>query len=158
MNKKYFLTAAIIWMIFIFMGSSQPAVKQDVKPFIAGFISEQQLEKWLPAFEFPYANYTVTSKKPYDAVEFFIRKTAHITEYFILSVLWQGALGPVTWLESLPAVAISILFAGSDELHQTFVIGRTGHIHDVLVDSLGILLGMAFYLSYVKAKRNKINC
>ena len=36
------------------------------------------------------------------------------------------------------AVFISVLYAASDELHQSFVPGRTASTGDVLVDALGV--------------------
>ena len=52
-----------------------------------------------------------------------IRKLAHFTEYLILC----------------------ILYAFTDEYHQTFINGRTGQILDVLIDSSGSLLGSGIY-------------
>src|SRR3954465_6259180 len=45
-----------------------------------------------------------------------LRKGAHVTEYAILGALLLRAVGGV-----LPAFAIGILYAGTDELHQSFV-------------------------------------
>ena len=36
----------------------------------------------------------------------------------------------------------SVLYASSDEFHQTFVPGRDGNIVDVLIDSSGALVGI----------------
>ena len=36
----------------------------------------------------------------------------------------------------------SVLYASSDEFHQTFVVGRDGNIVDVLIDSSGTLVGI----------------
>ena len=36
----------------------------------------------------------------------------------------------------------SIIYASSDEFHQTFVPGRDGNIVDVLIDSSGALVGI----------------
>lgn len=67
-----------------------------------------------------------------------LRKIAHIGSYFLLTVLWLRALAPHTG-RALPwAVAISLLFAISDEYHQTFVEGRHGSPVDVGIDSVGI--------------------
>ena len=37
---------------------------------------------------------------------------------------------------------IAVIYAGSDELHQTFVGGRSGRPLDVLIDSIGIVLAV----------------
>ena len=36
----------------------------------------------------------------------------------------------------------SIIYASSDEFHQSFVVGRDGNIIDVLIDSSGALVGI----------------
>lgn len=72
-------------------------------------------------------------------VDLILRKGAHVTEFLILAVLIHKALGfrHRLWL----TMVIGILYAASDEWHQTFISGRTGAITDVLIDSVGIVLG-----------------
>jgi VanZ family protein len=72
---------------------------------------------------------------------FVIRKIAHFSEYFALTLLWWWALRTQIGGRRalLPAVAIAIGYAVTDEIHQTFVSGRTGTPRDVLIDSVGVL-------------------
>jgi VanZ family protein len=69
------------------------------------------------------------------------RKLTHFSEYFVLMGLWWWALETriggrrALWL----ALAITIGYAVSDEIHQTFVDGRVGTWRDVLIDSAGAL-------------------
>ena len=66
---------------------------------------------------------------------------AHFTEYFVLASLWAWALLPLLGLRALAiAGAISVLYAISDEFHQSFVPGRDSDPVDVLVDTLGIAI------------------
>ncbi len=44
------------------------------------------------------------------------------------------------------SLIIGILYAISDEIHQLFVPGRSGKVTDVIIDSLGILTGIVFFL------------
>lgn len=74
--------------------------------------------------------------------DFTLRKSAHVTEYFLLTILASYSLKK-TFHKSkkaiiLLAIIISLLFAVSDEFHQTFVFGREGKIQDVIIDSVGI--------------------
>ena len=75
-----------------------------------------------------------------------VRKLAHVTEYFILSLLLFRALrgGQTTtwkmawfWICLLSVVA----FACLDEFHQSFVKGREARLGDVGFDTLGGLIG-----------------
>jgi len=91
----------------------------------------------------------VTWKQPYDFVEFFIRKGAHVTEYAILAFLVIRTLLAMRW-ERWRAIVIgaviSVAYAASDEWHQSFVPNRTGHAIDVAVDSIGVVLVVLLFL------------
>jgi VanZ family protein len=50
------------------------------------------------------------------------------------------------------AFALAVLYAASDEFHQTFVEGRVGAIHDVAIDAIGAAIGIALYRS-ARARR-----
>jgi VanZ family protein len=66
-----------------------------------------------------------------------LRKIAHAAEFAVLGLLLQRALGR----EGL-AVALGIAYAASDELHQHFVPGRQGAPVDVLIDAVGVFVGV----------------
>jgi VanZ family protein len=66
-----------------------------------------------------------------------LRKSAHLTEYAILAALLWRATGRYG-----PALVLAVAYAGSDELHQTFVRGRHGSPVDVGVDTIGMLVGL----------------
>ena len=67
-----------------------------------------------------------------------LRKLAHACVFGALTLLWLRALGPLTARALLWAAVISLLFAISDEYHQTFVSGRNGSPLDVAIDAVGI--------------------
>jgi len=70
-----------------------------------------------------------------------IRKLAHVTEYALLLALWWRALA-TKWSNRralASALAIVILYAITDEWHQTFVNGRSGRPLDVGIDLVGAL-------------------
>lgn len=69
-----------------------------------------------------------------------LRKLAHMAEYGLLVFLWWRALrGPLAERAAVAlAVAISLVYAGTDEFHQSFVEGRHGTPVDVLVDLVGM--------------------
>jgi VanZ family protein len=71
------------------------------------------------------------------------RKVAHFSEYLLLTVLWAWALRPVT-AHAIPIAALlALLYAFSDEFHQTFVEGRTGTLRDVAIDAFGVAVAVA---------------
>jgi VanZ family protein len=66
-----------------------------------------------------------------------LRKLAHATEYALLGILLLRA----TRRADL-AFALGVLYAASDEFHQTFVRGRHGTPVDVAIDAVGIAVGL----------------
>jgi VanZ family protein len=70
-----------------------------------------------------------------------LRKLAHVTEYAVLTALCWRALRALDVSRPLVvAVGIALLYAASDEFHQTFVDGRSGTPVDVLIDSVGMAI------------------
>jgi VanZ family protein len=81
-------------------------------------------------------------------LDFGIKKTAHFTEYFILAWLMFRSLRQsikfgLTALLTL-TLTLTVLYAASDEYHQTFIVGREGRPRDVLIDSVGALTACFF--------------
>ncbi|MFN0203426.1 MAG: VanZ family protein [Bacteroidia bacterium] len=73
---------------------------------------------------------------------FLVRKLAHVTEYFILFLFVSRAQKHYfPTLSSLYLMLFCLLYAASDEYHQTFIFGRVGCLSDVGVDMLGVILG-----------------
>ena len=69
----------------------------------------------------------------------------HFTEYAILATLWFWALAPSMSLRAaaLTAWGICVLYAISDEWHQSFVPDRDSDPVDVLVDACGAATAVA---------------
>lgn len=77
-----------------------------------------------------------------------IRKTAHFTEFFVLSVLvvWAQRAGrPIPWLPRwmVNALLLVAAYASLDEFHQSFSTARTPSFADTGVDILGGAVGQA---------------
>ena len=75
------------------------------------------------------------------AIHGLVRKTAHVTEYGILAMLWFRTLTHAAGLR-VPtgvwlALVISVATAVVDESHQATIPSRTGSAADVLLDSFG---------------------
>jgi VanZ family protein len=68
------------------------------------------------------------------------RKLGHVTGYALLTAAWAWALRGVVERPILWAVCISLAYACTDELHQTFVRGRTGTTVDVGIDAIGMAI------------------
>ena len=85
-----------------------------------------------------------TIATPFDAgYDFTFKQLAHVTEYGILTVLLFSALRVHITHKGhalLTAVLVAVLYACSDEWHQTFVPGREGRLRDVGIDAVGAVV------------------
>ena len=107
-------------------------------------VSASALRPWLPValwaaviFAFSSIPSLGTGLGTWDLV---LRKLAHTTEYAILGALLLRALG-----RPAVAVALGALYAVSDEVHQSFVRGRHGAWYDVLIDTVGVTIGVLLW-------------
>lgn len=102
---------------------------------------------WMAAIFVLSANPSVaTSLEP--VYDFSVKKLAHVVVYGILTALLFGALRLHMRRKVyavLFAAVIALLYAFSDEWHQTFVPGRSGSLRDVGFDALGVLGGTLWF-------------
>jgi VanZ family protein len=103
--------------------------------------SSRALSLWLPVVIWAAVIFTLSSIPGlgtglgvWDTV---LRKGAHMAEYAILGALLLRALG-----RELPALAVGLAYAISDEIHQHFVSGRHASPVDVLIDMVGVAIGV----------------
>ncbi|KRE48187.1 VanZ family protein [Paenibacillus sp. Soil724D2] len=160
----FFLIAAVLWMAFIFLKSAESYQQQSLRPMLESKLSGVQLMNLFPHWEFSYDHQKISWQDPIGVIEFFIRKAGHVSEYAVLALLWSLALlaKPVKVVMALlTSSIISLVYAASDEWHQTFVKDRTGHGIDVAVDAIGILLAILLVLVVLwirtRIKRRKIS-
>ena len=135
---------AVLWMAVIFFFSSQP--KEE-----SGMVSEEVSESLLNVTGW-FFRLNIDEERVHEvirALERFVRKGAHMTEFAVLAVLlylWIGRWQMQRLRRYGIAVLLAVLYAGSDEFHQLFVEGRAGLVSDVLVDGTGAALGLALFI------------
>ena len=137
MTHKILSTLLVIsWMFLIFMFSHQPATESAT--LSGGIINT--LENLLNA--------------NLDFIHTPLRKGAHITVYFFLGAFLVNMYCHYTNTPKtiiILALITSILYAISDELHQTFIPGRSGEVLDVIYDTLGASFGIII-MYYLKQR------
>jgi hypothetical protein len=78
-----------------------------------------------------------------ETVYIMIRKFGHWFVYAVLFLLTRRAIfvsfPGARRTASIPAFLFCLLYAASDEWHQTFVPGRAGRLYDVCIDAVGAL-------------------
>lgn len=146
MKKKLSIVLLIIWMIVIFAFSSAEADKSTNS-------SDQVINTFIEIKDKITDNKTSDYDKEIitNNLTYIVRKTAHVTEYLILAILMYNALYNFNINNIKLAFLLSVIYSCTDEFHQLFVPGRTGRLVDVLIDSIGIIIGLYLY----KIKINK---
>ena len=150
MKKTISFIVLILWMIVIFSFSSADANKSTGT-------SDKVITTMIEIKDKITNNETPNNEKEIIVKNssFYIRKLAHITEYLILGFLMFNLLKQYSVTNIYYAIGLSILYSCTDEFHQLFINGRSGSIRDVLIDSIGILIGTYLYkLLFIKNKEN----
>ncbi|MBQ7751363.1 MAG: VanZ family protein [Clostridia bacterium] len=129
-KKRVFAVLAVLMTAFIFYNSAQPAVESAKS---SGFITAKLLEilaRFGVSFDF-------------EILEVIIRKTAHITEFFVQSVFIAKSFSGKYSKRIVYVLFFGLLTACTDEYIQMFFDGRGGLISDVFIDFGGTALGTA---------------
>ncbi len=74
-----------------------------------------------------------------------VKKAGHAVLYGVLAWLYLGALrgdGSPSGRVRLLALGLAVLYAVTDEVHQSFVPGRTPSPWDVVIDGIGAALAV----------------
>lgn len=93
-----------------------------------------------------YSFFSGISAEAIEIIHGVIRKVGHWTEYGILSMLLLWALKNDSdrlweWRHACWTLFFVLIYAISDELHQSFVPSRTATVGDVLIDVFGGICG-----------------
>ena len=106
---------------------------------------------WIPVIIYALVIFFLSNKSYPEARPLFSTKLFHPVEYMTLGIFlsggWHNILKQKGTLDFMLLVQISgMVFALSDEFHQAFIAGRTSSLTDVLIDSVGVALGLGAFL------------
>lgn len=129
----------VIWMIVIFNFSNQGGTKSSgtssrVTRVIVNVITKEKEEP---------------NKQTMERIEKVVRKGAHYTIYTIggfLIMNYTYSMEKTKKQKILGSLLFGAFYAGTDELHQYFVPGRSARLFDVGLDTIGVLTGIYIYL------------
>ena len=93
-------------------------------------------------------------------VSYLVRKSAHLVEFALLGFALFAhvcALSSRVKIQRprLLSFGIGALYAVSDELHQTFISGRSGQLSDVMLDSVGVLIGIMLLWCLLRRRKKR---
>lgn len=134
-KRRLQLVLLLVWISTIFITSNFFIERSDFIRFISKYLPSDIIRReWSDLWM--YAG-------------FFLVKLYHVTEYVILYSLLYIVSG--TRLSIKPkrkriiCFIACVLFAASDEWHQTFIAGRGGTVSDVCIDSIGIIIAYLYF-------------
>lgn len=130
---KWAPAMAAVWAGFIFFLSCFDIHRSAFIGFVDGLIPSEALRHaWVSLWS---------------AAGIFVVKGFHVAEFAVLFTLLNHGVRQTAGVSSRVRIALCagccLLYAASDEWHQTFVPGRHGSIVDVAIDGIGIAFAAA---------------
>lgn len=126
--RKVLIVLLIIWMVGVFLLSNQKG------PDSSGLSKKVALIL------------TFGNEEAAANIEPLVRKVAHIIEYAIGAMIFYGILSTYQKISLYGKIGMTIAFvlvyAGLDELHQSFIDDRNASLLDVGIDTIGGALGV----------------
>ena len=138
----------LVWLGVIFFGSTDLMSAEHTSRFIVPFL------RWLKSD---------ISTETLASIHFVIRKCAHLSEYAILALLLlRASIYVINFKCSMPTLYVCVwvtcfLVAITDEFHQTFVVSRGASAEDVLIDSIGAMLGLLVGAVFERRHSTKVS-
>lgn len=147
-KKSKYIILTIIWMGFIFCMSNQPAnISKELSQNIENLLNNT-----------PIIGNLLSDILNSPNSQFIVRKSAHIILFCFLSILCFVVIYELkrnVKISTLVSFSITFIYACMDEIHQLFIPGRSGKINDVLIDSIGVIMGLIF-INLIFMLNNKI--
>lgn len=133
-KKNLCWIALFFWLGFIFYMSAQPVYKSNS-------LSRSIAEKFIKIAK----KFSPNIDTDIDRFNHYLRKMAHFFCYMVLGILAMKVLdemGISGHKKVVIAFVLCVLYAVSDEFHQRFVPGRGAQVRDVIIDSIGAIVGI----------------
>jgi len=133
---------ALVWAGLIFTMSTDAFSSEHTASFF------EPILRWLhPSF----------TQHQLHVIHFYIRKSAHFTEYFVFCLLlYRGVRGGRKgwrWTWGLAALSVAAVYSALDEIHQAFVASRGASPYDSLLDSAGAFFATAILYLWFRRHR-----
>lgn len=162
MKRKIMFIFLIVWMIAIFLFSNMDSNSSNSKSQATIHLTIDTVLKITNKIGLTH-KYPSMARKEEVVMKLNkpLRKVAHASIYCFLAIiiltilrlyrLKTNYLGVIT-------LFLCFIFAMTDEFHQTFILGRTGQLSDVVIDTLGSTLGILlwFFIFMLFSKQKEV--
>jgi VanZ family protein len=143
-NRKWWTLAAILWMALIFCFTQLP--------YFTGENTSEAIHK-VVITEHNTINTPTADNEQINVLNLIVRKLTHVTVFGILSLLLYRSLASFRY-SFIFSWLITVLYAITDEWHQSFMPGRVATYKDVLFDGFGAFL--ALVLTFIIIRKRKL--
>jgi VanZ family protein len=122
--------------------------------------------KWL--LDLCHALWGQVDEAPVDVANHILRKSGHFCGYGTLALFfrrawyislrksWEGSRSRLPFSAAALAVFCVFCVASADEIHQSFLPGRTSSIYDVMLDTAGAILFNYLFFVITARRRRKL--
>jgi VanZ family protein len=116
------------------------------------------VQRWAPALivmVIIFVASSIPSKEMpgFGGIDMLVKKGGHMLGYALLALaLIRGMGGDKKYLAPM-VIGCVLVYAASDEFHQLFVAGRSSEFSDVLVDTLGGLIGYLCWKTFASVRK-----
>lgn len=134
-------TFVLLWMLFIFYLSSQNGVQSNE---LSKNVTRFLIQRWNLTICLPPTNLSFLSDSNMNDI---VRSFGHLLLYFVLGFFVTNAFyhSKIYTISAMfYSFLICLVFAFSDEFHQSFVPGRGAELFDIYIDSIGSFIGIIF--------------
>lgn len=133
----------LVLLGILFMSSGQTYEQQSLVQDLEKWLPDRPFESLLAKLEIPYwgIKVSVEERGYYAFVEFLIRKSTHFFTFGLIAIVIY-AIMPKHRHRLFLAASITVLLAILDEVRQSFTVGRTASLQDVLLDMLGAVTAL----------------
>lgn len=146
-KKIVYILLVLLCMLIIFTFSSKNSTSSNST-------SKGLINNILNVYE-KITDNNIDKAKLIDTFNYPVRKLAHYSIYFFLGIfVYELMLLTKVKHKKIFAVIICFIYASFDEVHQLFVIGRTGQVRDVFIDTLGSISAI-FLIGLMKTRKNR---
>lgn len=148
-KTRIYALMTLVWIGIILSFSLQPGDKSSQMSSGVG--------SWFA--EVFFGNLKTISKEQVEFLHFLLRKCGHFLKFFILGILGVLTVSQTNLRhKGVMGIVFCAAIASIDETIQLFVPGRSGQISDVLLDSVGAMVGIGAMLVMKRAKKKKKVC
>lgn len=159
-NGNFYLGVAFIVMAILFYSSAQTYQEQSQISNLQHLLKNEPFLESFSKINFMYggSEVSIASQGYFSFVEFFIRKAAHFTTYFIMGgSLFLGVYPRLNtlWLTGVLSWLAATGYAGLDEFHQMVTGGRSPMFQDVMLDSVGALVAVSICILIFVIKKKR---